>query len=305
VYRLPQRPGQLVHALEHGSVVIYYDQPGPEALATLKDWAGLYTGTWDGVVLTPMDGLGEEVVLNAWTKTLRRPVTLTFSLVQPLVWMAFFGFLFERYPLADLGTTRYLDFLAPGVCAMTVLFGASQSGIGWIRDHQTGFLGRLLHTPASPSAILAGKVLADVLRLLVQATAALLLALALGAELRPGPNLVPGMVGLALFAAGFSSLSCAIALRTRAQETMATFVHLVNMPLLFTSTALVPRRQMPDWLGRVAEHNPLSHAVETVRAPLLYGQEPAPASLLLLTLFATLLFTLARHETHRLYHGGS
>jgi hypothetical protein len=66
VYRLPQRPGQLVHALEHGNVVIYYDQPDPEVLATLKDWAGLYEGTWDGVVLTPMDGLG-----NAWTKTLR------------------------------------------------------------------------------------------------------------------------------------------------------------------------------------------------------------------------------------------
>ena len=71
VYRLPQRPGQLVHALEHGNVVIYYDQPGDEVLATLKDWAGLYEGTWDGVVLTPLDGLGREVVLTAWTKTLR------------------------------------------------------------------------------------------------------------------------------------------------------------------------------------------------------------------------------------------
>jgi hypothetical protein len=45
--------------------------PTPDALADLKDWAALYTGTWDGVVLTPMERLGEEVVLNAWTKTLR------------------------------------------------------------------------------------------------------------------------------------------------------------------------------------------------------------------------------------------
>ena len=44
---------------------------GPDALADLKDWAALYTGTWDGVVLTPMERLGEEVVLTAWTKTLR------------------------------------------------------------------------------------------------------------------------------------------------------------------------------------------------------------------------------------------
>ena len=68
---MPLRPGQLVHALEHGNVVIYYDTPGPEVLAILKDWAGLYTGTWDGVVVAPMDGLGGDLVLTAWTKTLR------------------------------------------------------------------------------------------------------------------------------------------------------------------------------------------------------------------------------------------
>jgi hypothetical protein len=71
VYRVPLRPGQLVHALEHGHVVIYYDTPEPDALATLKDWAGLYDGQWDGVVVAPMDGLGRDLVLTAWTKTLR------------------------------------------------------------------------------------------------------------------------------------------------------------------------------------------------------------------------------------------
>ena len=71
VYRAPQRPAQLVHALEHGNVVIYYDTPGPEALATLKDWAGLYGGQWDGVVVAPMDGLVGDLVITAWTKTRR------------------------------------------------------------------------------------------------------------------------------------------------------------------------------------------------------------------------------------------
>lgn len=71
VYRAPQRPSQLVHALEHGNIVIYHDTPGPGVLDTLKDWAGLYGGQWDGVVVAPMDGLGNEVVLTAWTKTLR------------------------------------------------------------------------------------------------------------------------------------------------------------------------------------------------------------------------------------------
>ena len=70
VYRVPLRPGQLVHALEHGNIVAYYDVPAEEALETLKDWAGHYSGQWDGLVVAPMEGLGGEVVLTAWTKRL-------------------------------------------------------------------------------------------------------------------------------------------------------------------------------------------------------------------------------------------
>jgi ABC-2 type transport system permease protein len=209
----------------------------------------------------------QEVFLRTWRTTWRRPVLLTFSLGQPLIWMLFFGFLFQRFPISGFA---YLDFLAPGVSAMTVLFGASQSGIGWIRDLGTGFLPRMLNTPASPAAILAGKILADVARLLLQALAVLALGVVLGARLRPDPAVLPlAILGLTLFAAGFSLFSCTIALHARAQETLATFVHLVNMPLLFTSTALVPRAHMPGWLAEVAEMNPLSITVELWRGALL------------------------------------
>jgi len=232
---------------------------------------------------------------RTWTVTWRRPVVLTFSLGQPLVWMLFFGFLFHRFPLAGLPAgTSYIDFLAPGVSAMTVLFGASQAGIGWIRDLQTGFLPRLLNTPASPGAILAGKLLADVVRLLLQAAAVLVLAVLLGADvhLAPAP-FAAGVLCLALFAAAFSCLSCAVALRARAQESMATFVHLVNMPLLFTSTALVPHRDMPGWLAAAARVNPLSLTVDAWRGALLLGQTPSPLAVALLALLAAALFLLA------------
>jgi hypothetical protein len=67
----PQRPTQIVHALEHGNIVIYHDTPEAEVLATLKDWAGLYGGQWDGVVLTPGPGIGKAVIMTAWRKILR------------------------------------------------------------------------------------------------------------------------------------------------------------------------------------------------------------------------------------------
>jgi len=65
------RPTQILHALEHGNVTIYYDDPGADALKTLKDWAGLYGGQWDGLLVTPGPSLGRGIVLTAWTKMLR------------------------------------------------------------------------------------------------------------------------------------------------------------------------------------------------------------------------------------------
>lgn len=242
------------------------------------------------------------VARRTWLKVLRRPVTLTFSLVQPLMWMLFFGFLFQRYPIDSMGPgLRYLDFVLPGICAMTVLFGSSQSGIGLIRDMQTGFWERLMQTPTSPSLLLAGKLAADVTRMAVQAGLVLLIGLTLGAALSPSWQAVPeALAALVLFAWGLSSLSCVVALHARTPETMAVFVHIVNMPLLFTSTALVPHKHMPDWLAAVARYNPLSLTVDRLRAALLFRDSgPTGGGLLLLLVLAIALFSLASATVRR------
>jgi ABC-2 type transport system permease protein len=189
------------------------------------------------------------------------------------MWILFFGFLFHRFDvgLAAQGI-RYLDFLVPGVCAMTVLFGASQSGIGLIRDMQTGFLQRLFASPANSGVVLGGKLLADVVLLLAQAAVIALLGLAVGATLHLTlAGVVAALLALGLFAVPFCSLSCVVAMKTGAQESMATFVHLVNMPLLFTSSALVPAKEMPDWLAAISRVNPLTLAVDASRDALLLG----------------------------------
>lgn len=214
------------------------------------------------------------VCWRTWLKTARRPVVLTFSFVQPIMWLLFFGFLFHRFDVGlVLRGVRYLDFLLPGVCAMTVLFGASQSGIGLIRDMQTGFLHRLFDSPANPGVVLGGKLLADVVRLLAQAVVIGLLGLVVGAKLHLTlAGLVAALLALGLFAIAHCSLSCLVAMKTGAPESMATFVHLVNMPLLFTSSALVPARQMPDWLAAISRMNPLTLAVDASRDALLLGE---------------------------------
>lgn len=70
-YDTVQRRTQLVHALEHGLIVIYYDKPGAAVLETLKGWADLHDAPWSGLVLAPKPGLGEAIILTAWTRLLR------------------------------------------------------------------------------------------------------------------------------------------------------------------------------------------------------------------------------------------
>jgi ABC-2 type transport system permease protein len=141
---------------------------------------------------------------------------------------------------------------------------------------------------------MAGTASAEIARLLGQACVVALLGIALGARPDPAPlPLLLAVLELALFALGYASLSCWIALRTRAQESMAVFVHLVNMPLLFTSTALVPSRQMPPWLETLAAWNPLTLVANALREAMLFHRMPDPAHLLPLALFGVLLFVVA------------
>ena len=60
-----------MHSLEHGNVVIYYDRPAPDVRATLQKWAKRHPGKWDGVIVAPLPGLGQGIVLTAWRKRLR------------------------------------------------------------------------------------------------------------------------------------------------------------------------------------------------------------------------------------------
>ena len=70
-YATSKGRSNLVHSLEHGMIVIYYDQPSAEDLETLKRWTALFTGPWSGIVSVRRAGLGEKVILTAWRRILR------------------------------------------------------------------------------------------------------------------------------------------------------------------------------------------------------------------------------------------
>ncbi len=72
-YKVPQPKGALIHALEHGLVVVYYDEPGFMADSMLRRWSEDRAGRWSGLIAVPHEGLGQKVVLTAWRHRLDLP----------------------------------------------------------------------------------------------------------------------------------------------------------------------------------------------------------------------------------------
>lgn len=209
--------------------------------------------------------LGFQICKRTWKKLYFRPIHLVVSFIQPLFWLTIFGFLFERQFVFAEG--NYLSYLLPGVCAMTVIQSSSQSGILFIKDFQTGFFGRFHYTSSSKFIFLFFKIFADYSRILIQVIVLFLVGILMNIShfYISIPGLLYTAAAIFLFTYFYASLSSLIALKTKQSELMATFVHLFSLPIIFTSTALVPSRGLPDWLNAIAQYNPLSHLGDIIR----------------------------------------
>lgn len=220
---------------------------------------------------TPLAELVQETM--ALTRRLflqlqRRPSTLVAGVLQPLIWLVLFGALFSRAPEGLLpGGTSYGRFLGAGVIVFTAFSAALNAGLPVMFDREFGFLNRLLVAPLrSRSSIVLASVIYITTLSLVQSLAIMGTAALLGYGW-------PGLAGLGLvvltllllvFAVTALSLGLAFALPGHIELIAVIFV--ANLPLLFASTALAPLSFMPPWLGWLAALNPLTFAIEPIRA---------------------------------------
>jgi len=231
----------------------------------------------------------------------RRPSTLVAGVLQPLIWLVLFGALFAKAPAGLLpGGLSYGRFLGAGVIVFTAFSGALNAGLPVMFDREFGFLNRLLVAPLrSRSSIVLASVLYITVMSLVQSLAIMATAALLGYGW-PGGTLL-----LLVFAVTALSLGLAFALPGHIELIAVIFV--ANLPLLFASTALAPLSFMPGWLGWLAALNPLTFAIEPIRAAYAgqlsltavvleapYGSITAGTCLLVLAALAAGLFLLIR-----------
>ena len=213
--------------------------------------------------------------------------------IQPALWLLIFGEVFSgiRANLAPPGFT-YLQYIAPGILAQSVLFIAIFYGITVVWERDVGILTKLMSTPSSRTSIIVGKALASGVRGIFQAVVIFALALILGVTINLNPLNVFGVIAVTvLFAMCFSCLSMFIASLLRTRERMMGIGQAITIPLFFASSAIYPLSLMPSWLRVIAIVNPLTYVVDALRAMLLPGYQ---ADLLLdvfALIVATVLFT--------------
>jgi ABC-2 type transport system permease protein len=214
--------------------------------------------------------------------TMRMPVFVIISIVQPILWVLLFGQLFRSVTtIPGFESGSYVQFLAPGISIMTALFSAAYSGMGIIGDIDRGVLDRLLATPVSRGALIAGRILHSAVQVILQAGIILLVAFLLGARPHGG---VAGVLAVlftaSLLGAAFASFSNGLALVARRQELVIAVMNFTVLPMTFLSSMIMSRNLMPQWIRGVSRFNPVNWAVTAARDGF-EGRAPAEMALCL------------------------
>jgi ABC-2 type transport system permease protein len=219
-----------------------------------------------GAYLTQVMAVADAEVV----KLRHDPIELVSRAVQPVLWLLLFGQVMGHVRGLQTGSVPYLDFLAPGVLAQSVLFVAIFYGLSAIWERDLGVLHRYMVSPAPRSALVVGKALASSVRGLSQSLVIYVCAALLGVALSFNPAHILGVVAFIVLASAlFSTFSLIIACIVKTRERFMGIGQFLTMPIFFASNAIYPINMMPPWLRLISRINPLSYEVDGLRSLML------------------------------------
>ena len=209
---------------------------------------------------------------------IRQPDLLTFSTIQPVLFVLLFVYVFGGAVGRSLPHgVAYVDFLLPGIFVQSVTFGASQTAVGLSEDLQRGVVDRFRSMPMARSAVLAGRTVADLVRNILIIGLMIAVGYAVGFRFHGGvTGAVACIVVVAAFGFALSWIFAFVGLTVRGAEAAQTAGFVVIFPLVFASSVFVPVTTMPHWLQAFAKINPVTVTADAARSFALFG---TPASL--------------------------
>lgn len=218
---------------------------------------------------------GVVVAKRNLIQTVRVPELLFFSLVQPVIFVLMFAYVFGGaipVPGSDGGADAYRQYLIPGIFGQTVAFAAASSTIGLAEDMHKGIIDRFRSLPMQASAVLFGRTFADAARMILVLAVLSVTGYIVGWRINDG--IAPAILAyvlLLLFAYTVAWIGAWIGLHMRSPEAANTAGLVWLFPVTFISNAFVPLESMPGALEWIAAWNPLSALVLSTRE--LFGND--------------------------------
>jgi ABC-2 type transport system permease protein len=228
-----------------------------------------------------------------WLRELKRytrsRAMVVASLGQPLLYLLVLGFGFGPV-FQKAGNGSYLQFVAPGVIGMSVLFTSVFSGIGLLWDRQFGFLKETLVAPVPRITVMIGKTLGGATVATIQGLLVLIICLIAGFRPVSWATLPIALVFMILTAIVFAGLGMAIGSTLQDMQGFQLIMNFVVMPIYFLSGALFPLTGLPSVLSFLTRIDPLSYGIDGLRSVLLGASQFEPALSLAVLGGVSLLF---------------
>jgi len=206
---------------------------------------------------------------------------LVSSLLQPALWMAFFGVAMssniDRLGAAipappGVFAVEYLTFMSAGVIAMTTLFTSLFGGISLLFDKNWGLMREMMASPIPPTHIMLGISLSGMTRSFIQVIIIMAFGLLIGVRFFPGYSPVQVAISIlgilafvGIFSLGFLFLSSTISMRMESPDGLQGIITLLTLPLFFVSNSLYPIDAFPPLLQSLSVVNPLTYMITGVR----------------------------------------
>jgi ABC-2 type transport system permease protein len=198
----------------------------------------------------------------------RSRVQIIASLGQPLLYLLVLGFgLGSVYQKAGGGS--YLQFMAPGIVGMAVLFTSVFSGIALLWDRQFGFLKETLVAPVPRIYVMIGRTLGGATVAMLQGTLIVVVCLIVGFRPVSFIGIPLGFAFMALIAILFAALGTSIGSSLQDMQGFQLIMNFLVLPIFFLSGALFPLNNLPKALSFVTKLDPLSYGVDGLRAALI------------------------------------
>lgn len=205
-------------------------------------------------------------------KLRHEPLDLLTRAAQPVLWILIFGQVLAGVRAIPTGEFGYIEFMAPGILAQSMLFISIFYGISIIWERDLGIIHKFLAGPAPRASLVLGKGLSAGVRGISQTFIIYPLAYIMGVKLDFNIFALLGTLFTVLMGAVlFSTFSLLVAIKVKTRERFMGIGQFMTMPLFFASNAIYPIEIMPGWLQAISRFNPLTYVVDALRTFMLDG----------------------------------